>query len=140
MRSDTAVVLMVFLVTGCSSTGTGQFNVDLRPYDEVYFSEAISLFDQRFVPDIARALERHGFTVVTEPPPTEHLVCRLAIDQSSVWNFRVHISLWDGQQMLVVAEARNKGFGTLLSRETALQSLVGSAIGRLEEELRRKGR
>ena len=133
-----AVVLALLL--GCASTGTTQYNVDLARFDEVRFSDGISLFDQRYIPDIAKALKKHGFQIVTTQATPGTLECRMALEQQNIWNFRVHISLWDATHPLVVAEASNHGFGTLLAPETAVQNLVASAIERLKEELVKKGR
>jgi hypothetical protein len=106
----------------------------------VRFSDSIGLFDQRYVPEVARALEKHGFRIVTGEATSRTLDCRMAVDQQSIWNFRVHISLWDATKPIVAAEASNRGFGTLLAREAAVQDLVASAIDQLEKELVKNGR
>jgi hypothetical protein len=81
-------------------------------------------------------LERHGLKVVRSPDPVSPtLICKLQIDQSSVWNFRVHISLWNGARMIAVAESVNPGWGTLLARDAAVQALVASATKELETQL-----
>jgi hypothetical protein len=124
------------LVAGCASTATRNFDVDLSRFKKVYFADDISLFDQKYVPKVATALEQCGLNVTTNREGPDVIVCRLAIDQTSVWNFRVNISLWEGREALVVAEATNPGFGNWLARDASVASLLDSAIHQLQKKLR----
>lgn len=129
--------MAVATLGACTATSTRQQDVDISAYKYVVFSDSIALFDQKYIPDIARALQRHGLQVVHAPDQAAStLICKLQIDQSSVWNFRVHISLWDGTRTIAVAESVNPGWGTLLARDAAVQALVATATKELETQLR----
>src|SRR5216684_1767424 len=128
------------LVGGCASTATRNFDVDLSRFKGVYFADDISLFDQKYVPKVATALAQCGLNVRTNREGPDVIVCRLAVDQTSVWNFRVNISLWEGREALVVAEATNPGFGNWLARDASVASLLDSAIRQLQGKLRQTKR
>lgn len=128
-------------IVGCSSTGSIKHNVDINVYTKVYFSEKISLFDQKYIEIVGRKLEKVGFSILQRKPETvqsDTLECRLAVAEDNVFNFRAHVSLWDGNEMIAVAEAKNSGWGTLLASGAAAKDLVARASTALEKQIRKK--
>ncbi|MDH5677861.1 MAG: hypothetical protein OEZ55_07975 [Nitrospinota bacterium] len=127
------------LIVGCTTSGSIKHNINIDDYKKVYFSEKIGLFDQKYIPYIGRMLERVGFELLMEKPQElspDVLECRFEIDQGNLFNFRVHVSLWDKWEMIAAGEAVNNGWGTLLATDAATRDLVEKAAKALEKQLR----
>jgi hypothetical protein len=131
-----AFLVVAITLNGCSTTGSARYEADFNRYKIVRFDESIGVFDHKYLPIVARALERCGFRISTGKADEGELVCKFQTDQANVFNFRVHISLWDGNQMLIIAEAVNSGWGTLIARDVAEDSLIRDAIEQLETDIR----
>jgi hypothetical protein len=135
IAASLSLFLALFLA-GCSATGSVKYDANLSKFKTVYFADDISLFDQKYLPTVAHRLEQDGFKVVSKSEAIQpSLMCKFVIDQSNVFGFRVHVSLWDGNDMLAVAEAKNNGWGTAIAGETAAQNLVASALDELDKQL-----
>lgn len=132
------ILIALFSMVGCSTTGSISHDTDLTKYEYVFFSESISVFDQKYLSEIQRMLERNGFKITSNKSEKRPLQCKFAIDQSNIFGFRVHISLWDGKKMLAVSEATNSGWGTLIARETAVRDLVNRTVVELEKQMQSK--
>ena len=137
VKATFLTMFLAFTMLGCSSTGSSRHDANISKYEAVYFSDDIGVFDQKYLPAVARTLERNGLKVVTKKSGPNVLMCKLAIDQSNLFGYRVHVSLWDGPDIIFVAEAKNSGWGTLLASDAAVQNLLSSALDELDKELQR---
>ncbi len=79
-----------------------------------------------------QVLERQGFEIVEGTAPAA-LTLGLDLDPNP-WAMRCTASLWQGEQVLVMAQARNAGFGTVIARAGDGESRQGrgrSVYGRV---------
>ena len=139
LRAAFVAAVLASALQGCSSTGSVRFDANLSKYKSVYFSDEISLFDQKYLPTVKQRLEQDGFKVVQKSDAIQpSLLCKFVVDQSNVFGFRVHVSLWDGTDMVAVAEAKNSGWGTAIAGEAAAQNLVNSALDELDKQIQQQ--
>jgi hypothetical protein len=129
-------LIALVLLAGCVSRGllTGQ----LDKYHAIYFSD-LNPFDEPYAKEVSRRLALYGLETTSATNRDDALRCKLSIDQQNVWGFAAQLSLWDHDKVLVAGEARNPGFGTLLAPDASVHNLFDSALGQLEQQLRKGG-
>jgi len=135
--------LLAFALLGCSSLETtGSFGRDearISRYESAYFSEDAGDFDekleQKYLTTIARVLERNGLKIVDKRNGPNVLVCKAGIRSRMPFGKGVHISLWDGGEMVFAAELYS---GVLrLDTDGGVQRLVEATLDKLDRELLR---
>ena len=142
-KATFASTLFAFAMLGCSSLETtGSFGRDeakISRYESVYFSEDAGDFEEklerRHLTAIARVLERNGLKIVDRRSGPNVLVCRAGIRSRMPFGKGVHISLWDGAEMVFAAELYS---GALrLDMDGGVQRLVEATLDKLDRELLR---
>lgn len=128
--------LAALLAAGCVSRGllTGQ----LDKYHAIYFSD-LNPFDEPYAKEVSQRLALYGLETMSATNREDALRCKLSIDQQNVWGFSVQLSLLDKDRILAAGEARNPGFGNLLAPDASVHNLFDSALGQLEQQLRKGG-
>lgn len=140
-KATFASALSALAMLGCSSLETtGSFGRDqakISRYQSAYFSEDAGDFDekleQKHMTTIARVLERNGLKIVDKRNGPNVLVCKAGIKSKMPFGKGVHISLWDGGEMVFAAELYS---GSLrLGIDGGVQRLVEATLDRLDREL-----
>src|SRR3954454_2825141 len=124
--------LLTALLVGCANTGYHPPAVTWSKYHQVRFDDHPDLYLQRYRPQIEQVFQRHGLQLTTNAVP-EVLLCKA--DFKGGVSIRAHISLWDGQQMIVSGESFNGGWGTILASAAAMEGVVKGAIETLDREI-----
>lgn len=106
------ITSFAFAALGCSSLETtGSFSrqdANISRYEAAYFSDDVGdldeKLDQKYLTAVARVLERNGLKLVNKRTGPTVLVCRAGIRSRMPFGKGVHISLWDGSDMVFAAE------------------------------------
>lgn len=142
-KATFASTLCAFAMLGCSSLETtgsfGREDAKVSRYESAYFSEDAADFDekleQKHLTKIARVLERNGLRIVDRPSGSKVLVCKAGIRSTMPFGKGVHISLWDGSEMVFAAELYS---GSLrLGLDGGVHRLVEATLDKLDRELLR---
>jgi len=131
----TVIILIAILQveSGCSSTGYTTIS-DISIPKTIKSPRSIPPELVPYVPSFVAALERSGFQVgSTDDPNAIELVVEF---NGNLFNMRVSVGLWREGIPILTASATNPGWGTLLARGAAVNSLAESALKKFEIELR----
>ena len=125
-------LLLVFGLTGCSSTGYST-KTNLVVPATIRSPENIPSELVQFVPRFVDVLQENGFAVgETEDPRALDLVMEF---DGNPFKLRVSASLWREGIPILTASATNSGWGTAISRGSAVHSLADSAVSTFQSEL-----
>jgi hypothetical protein len=131
-----AIPLMVMLITGCATHGSGKAEQDLSQCKSLCFGET-DPFDQIYAPQVAGRLKEFGFEVVTDTSQPNTLVCKIASSEGGSFDWGFQVSLWRGEKRLLLAESRNNDFRSLGNPQAAKYRVVEDAVEKLETKLRK---
>jgi hypothetical protein len=84
-------------------------------------------------------LKHYGLDLVSPTNQPNALKCSVQVDENSGWNFKVKISLLDGNKLVATGEASNHGFGTLIDSGGSIRRVFLLALNQLGHELERGG-
>jgi hypothetical protein len=131
MNTKLMFALLTVLATGCSSTGFRQTGLRLDTSRTVCIIHD-DLFLERYYPRVAAQIQSAGFVISTNA--AQALTCKLVLHSGVT--MRAHVSLWDGDSLLLSGEASNGGWGTMLANQAARDNVMEAAIAKFAMELR----
>lgn len=124
-----AILMMMFALTACSTSGKVDTGVDFNDSGKViYVSSHFSGYEERHIGSVIRTFEKHGFTITNDKNNAQYYL-DFVIEGGGIVNVDITL-LKDGKPVLS-ASSSNAGWGTVIARPTAISSRVTQALDKL---------
>lgn len=126
-------LLLILLLSGCATSSSYQASAQQRSSRGTVLMPSGTKAEgyEEYIPELATALRRHGFTPVSSGESRY----TVSLYIGGGFGVKSQIVLYDHGVPVITAKASNPGFGAWLIRGVVLRSLFNSSLERFEQEL-----